>query len=454
MIATTFAALFMAAVTPPRQMTACPPLPPRLYRGSAATPALSGLQVAVLSRGAVICTYAEGAARWQGRQPAAELTSRHRVRIASISKLVVAMGVMRLAEEAKLDLDADVSRYLGFVLRNPAFPDRPVTLRHLLAHTSSVRDGGRYWLDPGETMADFFTPGGARYEGGAHLADGEGMEPGRYFTYANLNFGVAAAVIEHVTGTRFDRYLKTAVLDPLGIDGAAFNPCEVVAGGAPLATLYRKSPEGSVWDPKGPWHAQADGETLTCAVGLAARPRGAPDLGDDPVPGYVPGSNPTYFSPQGGLRAHAGHVARLLAALRPRDNAVLSEETVRAMLETQWQLDADGTNGTTTEGNIGGAFDGLMTRYGLSVHLVDLARWGLGEDAPKLAGHLGEAYGLLGTALIDPETGDGLVALVTGTADDPARHPGTTPLYRVEEEILRWWLGTFSPSGFSGIPQP
>ena len=62
------------------------------------------------------------------------------VRIASISKLVVGIGVMKLVEQGKLGLDEDVSRQLGWTLRNPAFPDRPITLRQLLSHTSSVRD--------------------------------------------------------------------------------------------------------------------------------------------------------------------------------------------------------------------------------------------------------------------------------------------------------------------------
>ena len=54
------------------------------------------------------------------------------VRIASISKLVLAIGVMRLVEEGKLDLDADVSAYLGSPLRHPQFPDTPITLRMML----------------------------------------------------------------------------------------------------------------------------------------------------------------------------------------------------------------------------------------------------------------------------------------------------------------------------------
>jgi len=68
------------------------------------------------------------------------------VRIASVSKLVVAIGVMRLVEQHKLDLDADVSDLLGYTLRNPAFPDAPITLRLLLSHRSSLTDGVDYVL--------------------------------------------------------------------------------------------------------------------------------------------------------------------------------------------------------------------------------------------------------------------------------------------------------------------
>ena len=54
------------------------------------------------------------------------------VRIASISKLVLAIGVMRLVEDGKLDLDADVSKALGWTPRNPSFPKKKITLRLLL----------------------------------------------------------------------------------------------------------------------------------------------------------------------------------------------------------------------------------------------------------------------------------------------------------------------------------
>jgi len=77
-----------------------------------------------------------------------KVTADDPVRIASISKLVTTLGVMRLVEAGKLDLDADTSSLLGWRLRNPAFPDTPITLRLLLSHRSSLTDGAGYWQTP------------------------------------------------------------------------------------------------------------------------------------------------------------------------------------------------------------------------------------------------------------------------------------------------------------------
>lgn len=98
------------------------------------------------------------------------LTADDPVRIASISKLVVGLGVMRLVESGVLDLDRDVSAWLGWSLRHPAYPDIPITLRLLLSHRSSLTDAA-----------------------------------GRFFRYANLNFPVVAAVTERATGERLLR---------------------------------------------------------------------------------------------------------------------------------------------------------------------------------------------------------------------------------------------------------
>jgi CubicO group peptidase (beta-lactamase class C family) len=114
-------------------------------------------------------------------------------RIASITKVVTAIGVMRLVEAGKLDLDTDIGRYLGYDVRNPQFPRVPITLRTLLTHTSSLRDDADYVFPPGHEMRDFLVPGGKRYGNGAMWS--AKAAPGEYFAYCNLNSGVVATIM-------------------------------------------------------------------------------------------------------------------------------------------------------------------------------------------------------------------------------------------------------------------
>ena len=74
------------------------------------------------------------------------------VRIASISKLIMALTALRLADEGKVDLDADVSSYLGWELRSPYWPQMPVTLTHLLSHRAGLSDAAGYIIPLGESL--------------------------------------------------------------------------------------------------------------------------------------------------------------------------------------------------------------------------------------------------------------------------------------------------------------
>ena len=84
-----------------------------------------------------IASFADGIADPLSRR---RVTIDDPVRVASVSKMVTAIGVMQLVDTGKIDLNSDVSRWLGWPLRNPAFPDRPITLSMLLSHTASVRE--------------------------------------------------------------------------------------------------------------------------------------------------------------------------------------------------------------------------------------------------------------------------------------------------------------------------
>src|SRR5690606_39912649 len=120
----------------------------------------------------------------------------------------------------------------GFPLRNPAFPDTPVTLRMLLSHRSSLTDAAGYWQTPlgGELRT--------------LLEDQRAWDtqhaPGTWFRYTNLNFPLVAQIMERATGERFDRMMERLVLAPLGVE-ACFN-----WAGCDDATAARRSEERRV----------------------------------------------------------------------------------------------------------------------------------------------------------------------------------------------------------------
>jgi CubicO group peptidase (beta-lactamase class C family) len=351
---------------------------------------LTGL-VGVRFSGAKTEAVAVGCAAYaaDGRTCQRQLTTDHRMRVASISKLVTNLAVMTLVERGKLDLDRDVSDYVGFRFRNPAFPDAKITLRMLLSHTSSLRDGEVYWVDfPGELQS---------LMGNADRWD-KAKAPGQYFTYCNLAYGVMGQIVERASGERFDLYVNRVILKPLGISGGFNWSNSANVPGDKVAVLYRVR--------EGKWTAQVDD------FGGAApsiRVRGVTgDAGPAVDRDYRIGSNGTLFGPQGSLRISANEltkIARLFAGGGQTGGLrIIKPATMRAMLTPQWRLNQAGDNGAS-EG-------GFFTGYGLGVHLSDAF------GPPRLAGHYAEAFGLRGGLLVDPKRNRGWIYLLTGSAKD------------------------------------
>lgn len=349
------------------------------------------------------------------------LTPDDLIRVASISKLVTTLGLLRLVEDGRLDLDRDVSSDLGFRLRNPNFPDRPITLRLLLSHRSSLIDAGGYRFALGERLQDRLTR--ASFDA-AH-------GPGEVFSYANLNWGVIAQVMEAATKERFDLLMRRLVLQPLDLD-ACFNWSGCSADGArSAAVLYRKGVDETRWDPEGPWRAQVDdlrGRPPACPVALQTAD--APcrlDL-------YRPGENGTLFSPQGGLRISVRGLETLGRLLlgQGRVNGVrlLSPRTTALIMTPAYE------KGALAEGE---TYGGLMRCWGLGAQRLELhpaaATPCAGPDG--LWGHIGEAYGLWAGLFVDPARDRVYVYAVTGTGEDPQRRPaGASGLQGFEQRLL------------------
>ncbi len=328
------------------------------------------------------------------------------VRIASISKLVVAVGVMKLVEEGKLDLDGDVSHWLGWSLRNPSFPDRPITLRQLLSHTSSVRDfEDQYAIPLGDTVQSIMA---------APTSWDPKNSPGTgYFKYSNLNFPIVASVVEQVTGERFDLWMRRELIEPMKLDACYNWPTCSDAKVARAVVLMQDGK--AVRDDLG-------GKRPDCPVYV--------DTGPCDLSRWKLGENGALFSPQGGLRISMRDLARvgrmLLNGGMLDGVRVLAPQSVEAMLQPAWRF--DGRNGDTDHG--------FYCAYGLAVQLLPNSTPGckddpVGDGIPRL-GHAGDAYGLRSGLWIDRANGAGVAYFVTGLSDDPPRGRSA---YRAAEEV-------------------
>ncbi len=379
---------------------------------------LSGLSVLAIRDGKVAYQQQFGLRRLDttGRGGTAPVTPQTMFRIASISKMMTTFGVMKLVEEGKLKLDTDIGEYLGFALRNPHYPARAITLRHLLSHTSTLRDDGGYFWDAGTALREVLVP-----EGKMWARDGA---PGQYFTYSNLNWAVIGTIMEYVTGERFDRLMQRLLLAPMGLRGgynpAGFSRQEV----ADTATLYRRrTRDTEIWDNKGPWIAQADD------FGVVA-PQEPPGLDK-----YVIGTNATPFSPTGGLRMSASDMGKIMLMLinkgRHEGKQVIKPASLALMFGEQWRF--NGSNGD--------ALKGLYHSWGLGAQRFADVRGNMGgmpkDGHFRAVGHLGEAYGLVSTFAVDLKKKQGIVSLIGGFGSDPDADPGLHSAHtRAEERIL------------------
>lgn len=342
------------------------------------------------------------------------------VRIASISKLVLSIGVMRLVELGTLDLDTDVSEVLGWRLRNPTFPDAPITLRHLLSHTASLTDAAGYWQVPldGEfrTLLDDSKAWDAEHA------------PGTYWRYANVGFPLIGAAMERATGERLDLLMQRLVIKPLGIKACYGWPSCDEATAARAVVLYSEGkPEVD------------DNQGKKPACGITRASDGSCDLST-----WRAGAATNVFGPQGGLRISASDLSKI-GRLLLGDGAVdgvrlLRPESIQAMIGPEWTF--DGSNGLTLEEDDPIRTRGGFTcRYGLAVQTLATASPGCGDnpvnDGVPRVGHSGNAYGMLAGLWVDRQNGTGVAYFSTG---NDAPQPGQYSAFsRIEETSATGW---------------
>jgi CubicO group peptidase (beta-lactamase class C family) len=349
-------------------------------RGPSLLQAMPGMLSAgfIARRGDMVRRRAEGQALVHGRWRSFELSQPFRV--ASVSKMVTATGFMSLVARRRINLDADVSTYLGETLRHPAFPDVAITSRMLLSHTSGLRNGADFPVPFNHSLlARLRDAAGEENYGGWFAPTGE--RPARWFSYSDTNFAVLAQIIEGVTGERFDRFMRQTLFEPLDLD-IGYNWSGV------LQAKRNRAAAACRWDGAA-WAAQVDG----------APPR-APEIAfyrgenNDATTeaDYSVGLNGFAFAPHGGLRvsvADIDRLARFYLAGAPLGGA----GSLALMGAPQWTFDPNAPNGMTERG--------WYQSFGLGVHIA-LGRTApgaspgdnfFGASTPHWRGHLGDAYG-------------------------------------------------------------
>ncbi len=340
------------------------------------------------------------------------VTTETQFRIASISKAFTALGIMKLYNDGVVDLDEDISNYLNYQVRNPNFPDTPITLRMILSHQSSLQDGSGYVpfqnatfsQSPIPNLSELIVSGGNFYTPNMWRTE----TPGSYFAYSNLNFGLLGTIIEAASNERFDIFMKTEILEPLGIQGS-FN-IQDLDDINDLSALYRYQ--------NGAWQPQQDN-----FEGIMPPP---PDLS-----GYTNGTNGLYFAPQGGLRCTAEDVSVFLKFLKDEGNngtLAISAGILEEMKAITW--DYNGNNGDT--------YSGLFNRWGLGLHHANVNSGDAvceNLNFGTFIGHPGEAYGLVSDAFFSEDNDISFTLLINGSQNG-YQIGSSTSFYTIEERIF------------------
>jgi len=154
--------------------------------------------------------------------------------IASVSKVVTATVVMQLWEKLAFDLDADINQFLAFPVRNPRFPRVSITVRQLLTHRSSIKDGPSYDASyvcgiAADSASDWLFsvlhPDGQRFDEAANFHEwspGTVDPPEEPRAYSNVGFGLLALVVEALAGVPFEEHCRKKLFDPLSMVDSAW----------------------------------------------------------------------------------------------------------------------------------------------------------------------------------------------------------------------------------------
>jgi CubicO group peptidase (beta-lactamase class C family) len=171
---------------------------------------IPAVSIAVIKDGKIVKSAAYGLANVELNVPA---TVRTEFAIASMTKSITASAVMLLVQDGKLSLDDPVSRYIDSV------PDswRSITIRHLLTHTSGIKDHySDYPIFPRVKLDRKLEYNDHDYLK-SHFDEPLNFKPGEYGAYSGSNFALLGMIISRVTGHPYQEFFRQRIFTPLGM---------------------------------------------------------------------------------------------------------------------------------------------------------------------------------------------------------------------------------------------
>ena len=258
-----------------------------------------------------------GSAGVKDNSPGTAFTPDTRFHVGSMTKTVLATGILRLATEGRISLDAPVLRYLPDL-----FPNKPpvgfsdVEVRHLVDHTAGLNDAHMWHI-----FSERADPDGALI---AAFPDPESQlrvrsQPGARFSYSNMGYHLLGMIIESVVGDRYETYLDEHVLAPLGMHDSTFKFTRQEGEGAEPMLAWGHVDDGSRFAAS-PMFLRPAGQFTTTTADLALFAQFL--LGDGVVDGQTFIQQSLMVSrarPLGTEAAHEGLIAGYALGLGRRD---------------------------------------------------------------------------------------------------------------------------------------
>lgn len=179
--------------------------------GQIASRQVAGAVVTVVADGRVVLTRGYGFANVARQVPVDG--ERTLFRPGSVSKLFTWVALMQQMERGRVDMDADVNRYLDF--RIPDFQGAPIRVRDLMSHSPGMSDIGGFLFQ----SADAITPYQQWIK--AHVPQ-RLWAPGTEIAYSNYGAALAGYIVERVSGEPFPDYVERHIFAPLGMTSTTF----------------------------------------------------------------------------------------------------------------------------------------------------------------------------------------------------------------------------------------